>query len=94
MEGSDTASGSKALSVQLGDVTAHNLQQFKLLNVASLPVRFRIAGMFKHSVYQLVISIKFNRYTDKFYKDLLIRTPKNLIKFGERVFGENASNND
>lgn len=34
-----STSSAVALDVQVGDVTAQNLQQFKLLNVACLPVR-------------------------------------------------------
>lgn len=51
----------KELNVQLGDVTEHNLQQLKILNITTLPVR----------------------YTDKFYRDLLMDSPPELIKFGK-----------
>ncbi len=50
----------KHLDVQLGAVTEHNLQQLKMLNVTTLPVR----------------------YTDKFYHDLVINSPPELIKLG------------
>ena len=47
------------LDVQLGDVTIANLEQLKILNISSLPVR----------------------YSDKFYNDLVINSPKEFLKF-------------
>jgi N-alpha-acetyltransferase 50 len=52
-------SSSKSLDIQLGDVNVANLEQLKIMNISSLPVR----------------------YTDKFYKELVEKSPKEYLKF-------------
>ena len=49
----------KEIKVSLGGITAANIQQLKMINVNTLPVR----------------------YSDKFYKDILLDQETKILKF-------------